>query len=124
MILKREVSMEPKEIKFEDLKDLNYGDQIIMPSPFDESIEPYVYMSKSETSFYFVGSSGASLMISEQKTIDGFNVKLIDHTHPAWHSALALHGKEVGKMLDELQALEEAGGEGIGDILSLLEDDK
>lgn len=119
--------MEPKEIKFEDLKDLNYGDQIIMPSPFDGSEEPYVYMSKSETSYYFVGSSGASLMISEQKTIDGFNIKLIDDTHPAWHSALALHGKEVGKMLDELQAFDEDPSKGrgsLGGMLSLLGDDK
>ncbi len=100
--------MEPKIIKFEDMKDLNFGDEIIIKSPLSKHDEPYVYMSKVEGRYYFVGSSGSSLMVSEQETIDGFDVRLIDDTHPSWHPALSLHGKEVGKMLEELKENENA----------------
>ena len=95
--------MKPKKISYENMKDLNFGDEIIMKSPFSKQDEPYVLMSKVEGKFYFVGSSGASLMVQDQETIDGFNVRLIDDTHPCWHPSLSLHGKQVGEMLEELK---------------------
>ena len=93
--------MEPKEIKFEELKELNYGDQIIMKDPLFQELTPYVLMSNVEDkSFYFLNGGGASLLVTSQETIDGFNVKLIDDTHPNWDSDLCKHGKQLGEMLD------------------------
>lgn len=94
--------MEPKKISYEEMKDLSYGNEIILKNPLDGNDEPYVLMSKVEGKCYFVGSSGASFIVQEQKTIDAFNVRLIDDTHPSWHPSLSLHGKEVGNMLEYL----------------------
>ena len=102
--LRKENTMTPKEIKFEDLKDLKYGDLIIMKEVLFKEETPYVFMSNVEDkSFYFINGGGASLMINCQDTIDGFEVKLIDNTHPSWEQALSDHGKQLGKMLSMLE---------------------
>jgi len=100
--------MEPKKIKFEDLKDLKYGDQIIMNDPLGGDAYPYAYMSKDqEGKFYFISSYGSSLMIKEQETIDGFNVSLINKDHPSWDQKLSDHGKQLGTMLDEFECMDD-----------------
>ncbi len=100
--------MTPKNIRFEDLKDLNYGDQIIMEDPLRGGTSAYVLMSNIDNkSFYFIDGVGASLMVDSQNTIDGFNVKLIDETHPNWNSTLSEHGKELGSMLDQFKLLDD-----------------
>lgn len=99
---------EPKKIKFEDMKDLNYGDLIIIDDPAMGTGTSYAFMSKAEGKFYFITGYGASLMVSSQDTIDGFSVKLIDDTHPLWDAALSSHGKEVGRMLDQFEMKDKA----------------
>ena len=102
--------MEPKEIKFEELKELNYGDQIIMKDPLFQELTPYVLMSNVEDkSFYFVNGKGASLLVTSQETIDGFNVKLIDDTHSSWDPELSKHGIELGQMLNMFDTLDKMG---------------
>jgi hypothetical protein len=92
--------MEPKKISFEDLKNLKCGDEIVTNDPFTQQETPYVLMSIEDKSFYFISEIGASLNITSQDTIDGFNVKLIDETHPKWNDVLSNHGKELATMLD------------------------
>ena len=93
--------MQAKQINFEDLKNLKYGDQIVMSDPFTKEETPCVLMSNIEDkSFYFISETGASLNINSQDVIDGFNVKLIDETHPKWNDVLSNHGKEIGSMLE------------------------
>ena len=92
--------MKAKEITFEGMKDLKCGDLIVMEDPLSKQDAAYVLMSITEDSFYFVNGAGASLMVNCQDTIDGFNVKLIDDTHPSWIPELSTHGKQLGEMLD------------------------
>jgi hypothetical protein len=100
--------MEPKEIKFENMKNLKYGDMIIMEDPLLGSSTPYVLMSNiDDINFYFISKEGASLMIKSQETIDSFKVKLIDNTHPSWIQDFSDTGKEIG---DLLQIMEKTGG--------------
>ena len=97
-----------KEIKFEDLKDLNYGDQIIMDDPLKCHGASYVFMSNVENKkFYFISDYGASLFIDNQKTIDGFKVKLIDKDHPSWSEKLSDHGIQLGEMLDKFSCMDD-----------------
>jgi len=101
-----------RNIKYEGLKDLNYGDEIVLSDPMKQQEVPYVYMSKDSTGgFHFISGYGASFMIKEQATIDGFGVMLIDDQHPAWDSDLSDHGKKLGDMLDTIESLndDEAG---------------
>jgi len=100
--------MEPKKINFEDLKDLNYGDQIILDDPLKGHGASYVFMSNIENKkFYFISDYGASLLIDNQKTIDGFNVSLIDKDHPSWNEKLSDHGIQLGEMLDKFACMDE-----------------
>ncbi len=93
--------MEPIKIKFEDMKELNYGDLVITTDPFLQEETPYVLMSNdNDKSFYFISEYGGSLMVDKQETIDGFNVRLIDETHPKWIQSLSDHGKQLGEMMD------------------------
>jgi len=98
-----------KDIKFEDLANMKCGDQIIIEDPLKRDDVPYVLMSKIEDrpDYYFVSSYGASFMIKDQKTIDGFGVRVIDDTHPSWDADLSEKGKEMGKMLDQFKVLDE-----------------
>ena len=91
-------------LQFDDLKNLKYGDQIIMEDPLVKGPPrpSYVLMSNVEDrSFYFVSGYGASLMVDSQKTLDGFNVSKIDKDHPSWDDGLSEHGKMLGEMLQE-----------------------
>jgi len=91
-------------LQFDDLKNLKYGDQIIMEDPLVKGPPrpSYVFMSNVEDrSFYFVSGYGASLSVDSQKTLDGFKVSKIDEEHPSWDQGLADHGKMLGSMLDE-----------------------
>jgi hypothetical protein len=94
--------MEPKEIKFEDMKNLNNGDQVMVSDPCFKSGVVYGLMSKVDGSFYFVAAYGSTLMVSEQETIDAFNVKLIDNTHSDWNEVLHIHTKTIANMLEQL----------------------
>jgi len=99
-----------KQIKYEDLKDLNYGDEIVIADPAKCAPTPYVYMSKDETGgFHFISGYGASFMIKEQATIDGFNVMLIDDQHAGWDQELSDHGKQLGDMLTEFASKDDEG---------------
>lgn len=98
-------------IKFEDLKILKYGDQIIMKDPLvkGDPSPAYVLMSNVENkSYYFVSGYGASLMVNCQETLDGFKVSKIDKDHPSWDQGLSDHGIQLGEMLD--QFVESDGG--------------
>ena len=101
--------MEPKELKFEDLKDLNYGDQIIIDDPTKGAHgTSYVLMSNIDNeSFYFISDYGSSFSINNQKTIDGFQVKIIDKDHPSWSEKLCQHGIELGGMLERFKLIDE-----------------
>lgn len=100
---KRRSNMEAKDIKFEDLKNLNCGDLIIIGDPILGGGTPYALMSNNDgKKFYFTSGYGASLMIDCQDTIDGFKVQLIDDTHPSWNPILSQNGKELGEMLSRL----------------------
>jgi hypothetical protein len=97
--------MDPKEIKFEDMKDLSCGDLIIMKEVMFKEGTPYVLMSIEPESFYFTDGGSASLMVNCQDTIDGFNVRLIDDTHPSWDQALSDHGKMLSDMLSKMDGM-------------------
>ena len=92
-------------MRYEDLKDLKYGDQIIIGDPATQQDTAYVLMSylKEDGSYYFVSGYGASLLIKDQKTIDGFNVRKINDSHPSCDQQLSVHGKTLGSMLTELE---------------------
>lgn len=95
-----------ERLMFKDLKDLKCGDQVIMKDPVMEKDTAYALMSTlSGKDYYFVTSYGASLVIKDQETIDAFNVRLIDKTHPIWDSPLAEHGKHLGMLMDTLKDL-------------------
>jgi len=90
-----------KNMKYEELKNIKCGDQIIFDDPLKGQDVPYVLMSPSEDgSYYFVTGYGASMVIKDQKTIDAFNIKLIDNTHPVWDQKLSDHGATLGKMMN------------------------
>lgn len=98
-------------LQFENLKELKYGDEIIMEDPLvkGDPRPPYVLMSNVEDkSFYFISGYGASLMVDSQKTLDGFNVSKIDKDHPSWDQGLSDHGEMLGAMLDEIVELDQA----------------
>lgn len=92
-------------MKYEELKELKYGDQIIIGDPATQQDAPYVLMSylEEDGSYYFISGYGASLLIKDQKTIDGFNVRKINDSHPSWDQQLSVHGKTLGSMLTELE---------------------
>lgn len=94
------------KLKFEDLKKLNFGDQITMRDPLGRDAAPYVLMSKIEVEgqedFYFIDGNGSSLVIKEQQTIDGFNVRLVEKSNPLWDKELCEQGKLMGDMLQAL----------------------
>ena len=91
------------KITFEDLKNLKYGDQIIIEDPLMGEGAPYVLMSNVENKkYYFISGYGASLTIQDEDTIKGFHVRQIDNAHPSWNQTLSDNGKQMGKMLDEL----------------------
>ena len=95
--------MESKEIKYENMKDLNYGDLIIIGDPLMGDNVPYAFMSSiDKKSFHFTSGYGASLMVDCQDTIDGFKVRLIDDSHPSWNPKHSEHGKDIGEMLGRL----------------------
>jgi hypothetical protein len=87
-------------VKFEELKDLKYGDQIILDDPLMKKDVPYVLMSSLED-YYFVSEYGGSFVVKNQETLDGFKARLIDNTHPCWSEELSKHGKELGAMLNQ-----------------------
>ena len=83
------------------MKELNYGDLVITADPFLQQETPYVLMSNdNDKSFYFISEYGASLMVDKQETIDGFDVRLIDESHPKWNAELSKHGKQLGEMMN------------------------
>ncbi|MHA1800562.1 MAG: hypothetical protein ACTSWJ_02350 [Candidatus Heimdallarchaeaceae archaeon] len=91
------------KITFEDLKNLKYGDQIIIKDPLMGNGASYVLMSNVENKkYYFISGYGASLTIQDEDTIKGFHVRQIDNNHPSWNQTLSDNGKQMGKMLDEI----------------------
>jgi hypothetical protein len=92
------------KLKFEDLKNMNYGDQIIFNDLMGDN-SPYVLINIDNTvgrevSYYFTNGGGASMVIKDQKTIDAFNVKQIGNTHPVWDQTLSDHGIKLGRMMN------------------------
>ncbi len=96
-------------MKFEDLKELKCGNEIIIQDPLKQEATAYVLMSiiEERPDYYFVSAYGASLMIDKQETIDGFNVDIIDDQHPSWDSELSKKGKAMGEMLDQFKIMDE-----------------
>ena len=102
--------MEAKEITFEDMKDLKPGDMIVMKDPLVGDGVPYVFINSAEGKYYFMSSLGASLMVSEQETIDAFEVKLIDKEHSSWDPVMSEQGEQLGTFLsDTFKKWEEQG---------------
>ena len=103
--------MEPKELKFEDLKDLEYGSLVILAEdPLFKLTEecpiiPYVLICKDEKSYDFVNGMGASLMIKEQETIDAFGVKLIDSDSDHWDPKLSEYGKKMAEEFEKMKVI-------------------
>ena len=86
------------------MKNLKYGDMIIMQDPILGSGSAYVLMNIIENkNFYFISREGASLTIKSQETIDSFRVKLIDNTHPSWVQDFSDTGKEIGDLLELME---------------------
>ena len=104
--------MPAKLIKsMEDLKELKFGDEILMEDPLMKQDMPYVLVSRSETKkdYYFKNSYGATLLVKDDETIKAFKLKeIIDDKHPAWDSKLSEHGKQIGDFLSEM--MQKMGG--------------
>lgn len=91
-------------MKYEDLKELKPGDQIIIKDPAFQKDMPYVFISESGDGMYhFISGYAASFMIKDQDTIDGFNARKIDKDHKLWDEILSNHGESVGGMLIEVE---------------------
>ena len=91
-------------MKYEDLKELKPGDQIIIKDPAFQKDMPYVFISESGDGVYhFIAGYAASFMIKDQDTIDGFNARKIDKDHELWDEILSNHGESVGGMLIEVE---------------------
>ena len=96
-------------MKFEELKTMKCGDQITIQDPLKKETTPYVLMSiiEKRPDYYFISAYGASFMVNDQKTIDGFNVEIINDEHPNWDPDLSKQGFEMGEMMDQFKVMDE-----------------
>lgn len=85
---------------FEELSNSKPGDQVLVENPiFGEIV--YVLLSELDNQYFFINQNGSSLSIKDQKTINSFNVRLINKDHPKWNSELFNYGFESNRIIDE-----------------------
>ena len=101
--------MSEKNVTFEELENLKAGDQIIIDDPIkqinkNETTHAYAFIDRgADGHYHFISDFGATFMINSQKTIDGFNVRLIDKNHSAWNEDLSKSAKVMNHVIYNLE---------------------
>lgn len=92
-------------MKFEDLLKLSPGDQVSIKDPIFGKMN-YVLVLNDDGRLDFLNFAGSSLLVDSQKTVDAFEVALLDRSE--WNAEL---GKAAKIMNDQLSKLKEMFGE-------------
>jgi hypothetical protein len=100
-----------KDVTFKDLKNLKYGDQIILEKdPMSKLAgkvirEPYAYVTRfSWDSYMFKSNMGATMSIQDDETIKSFGVKLLEESDPEYDKEMAKDAQDMGNFLDSLES--------------------
>lgn len=92
---------------FEQLQNMNHGDQIIIQDPIYQTKVSYALIQIDEyRTLHFISKYGASFSIEDQKTIDAFKVELITSEHELWDEEFSLHCQKIASIIESANVFE------------------